>query len=165
MMKAFKFEHALQPPIGDFVDPEMGFYLRPVDKLLDNNFIPLEFFSLNPWDAAWKAGIDILNLRKQHDCPYSMNKWMELVPLGIMTTNPGGYADQLPAHIRQMALDKRWTDQYFKNDLSAIEAAVLGTGYSVGRSPYDGYSEATFFVITLDNEDMVLVAAHIWFNK
>lgn len=163
MLKAIKQKHVYVHPIGDVLAPAE--FLRAAPDLLDLTYLPVEFFGLNPWDAVWKAGIDIVELREETLCPFSNLKWVNIVPLGIISHNPQDYASGIPEHIRQMAMDKRWTAQYYKDEPSVIEATVLGTGYSIGRSPYDGYGEVQQFAIDLDNQDMLIVAAHVWFNK
>jgi len=159
------------PEVGDIDVYGLAHHILPATDSL-KAMISLDYFSTNPWDAAWKAGVDIISLKQQLLCPYSNLPYDAWVPTYISTDFPEllPVEPQWEAQIR----DKDWTDGLKPDtldgvcdpdEISSIVTAMLGTGYSLGRSPYDGYSELYWFEVELSNGSKLIGPGHVWFNK
>ena len=175
MIRPIANEKKLSLDNGDIDIYGLAHNILPATALqADDHYLPLDYISLSPWDAVWKAGIDMITAIKatQDTCPITGLLWHGFIPIGLVVKDVTPYLTEVPAHVRQMAADKGWNENYFPDieqppaeELGAIARTMLGTGFSFGIMPYDGSGELKWFEIKLDNGDRLIGAGHVWYNK
>lgn len=165
MIKVIKHEEPWIPDNGDIDIYGLAHHVRPTPKSLGptEHYIPLDYFSLNPWDAAWKAGIDCIAQCIKQLCPITCLQYCSWIPDGIVTKDVSQYP--VPEQFRRMANDKSWTDRYYLGSINKIGLTLLGTGYSLGIMPYDGSGSLIHLYLSLDNGDKLTGVGHVWYNK
>ena len=171
MITAIKQPHPLSLDSGSVECYGLAHHILPATDS-HRPHVSLDYFSTNPWDAVWKAGVDIISLKQQLLCPYSNLAYDAWLPTHIVTNHP----ELLPVapQFEQQVRDKEWTDGLKPetldgvcdpDELSSIIIAMLGTGYSLGRSPFDGYSELLWFKVELTNGSELIGPGHVWYSE
>lgn len=151
-------------------------------RFRDLHPLPVTSFNANPWEGCVAAGIDIEALKKvMMTCPLTGWDYYPMVPFCILSDKPDKYIDKAFGWVQEMMGDKEWMQRIVFGDLGAepmkdslsigedelsrAHVFMLGTGYDACFLPSDGSNHLEWFVVKLDNNDYLLMAGWVWFNK
>ncbi len=189
MIRIVKPKKPYIPEIGDIdIYGNHHEYLAPFDwDDLDENSIksknPMPItgsyaFSVNPWYALVKAGIDKKDVDKlkkmsRNYCPCADMKYYAIVPIAILADDATVYTKDMPTFCSGMLNDGSWNRKTWAqtgsfqamDHISDVERAILGSGYNEGIIPSDGSHSLIFATIPLDNGDKIVVVGWEWYNK
>jgi len=148
-----------------------------IDSLLteedfSKNYISLSSIGNDTWHSLQIFNIKINELQKEfeYECPFNNNKYFWFVPSILLltsTTDPRLiYGNNLSNQRKEFIFDFGWTRQMKSGrELSGIQKAFLGHGYTVGTLPSDGSNELIQVKIKLNNNDFIGGYCYVWYNK
>lgn len=153
---------------------KVSMYLQDFDEKRFEGLrpIPMNTISVNPIKALTKLiGIDVLSQFKYEDV-YVGGPHCGVVPTILWTHDPQQYADNLLKTEHRLdveyVLDTEWHERLKYSsikELNPIHQAMMGSGYTISCLASDGEAKQHFGIMTLDNNDLLLVAYWQWFNK
>jgi hypothetical protein len=158
-----------------------GEYLRerPAALIETCNPMHLSYFGYNPFHALEKAGIHWKSMQPfkeatvNFDDPYNRHaQYHGVVPDMILTNDPSAY-DMKNAFYPEMAADTAWNRDRYRDYVGGDETAhppqwarmLMGSGYTSGTRPSDGYGAIEHGYVGLSNGDYLRCYVWEWYNK
>ena len=171
------------PKLGDWLWwPEYLMTVVPKEDLLASDIQYLSLLADNdPWRMLGKTAVfdDVqlcaLSEATMYDCPFTNNKYLGVVPIGIISDDINKYRDSAAFPSDHGLWDMLWNHEWtrfmlmhggaLELHLDSVARASMGHGYTSNTRSGDGHGRIKDMKVELSNGDLLICKAWEWYNK
>ena len=130
-----------------------------------------------PWDVGFGFLLPYVEAQEwmeacKYECPYLDNTYFWMYPLAILTDDETRYGCQSDSIefskrgwlVRTISLESHGIDEW-DCEIHSYQKSMLGHGFTKFTLPCDGDGSLSYGSVLLSNNDRILVACWLWYNK